>query len=375
MKIDYVTIGNASDIHNWSGLEYNIAQTLGNHVGQVNYIGNLKIKDSFYSFNKRLLYRLFGNRIVWAREPSFAQQCANQVKSRIQADTDIVFSPGTVATALLETNKPKVIYTDICFATYSSTYYSDVSNLTIRNGNYLEKKALDSASLSLFSSEYGARTAIDYYNLNPEKVKVVPFGANINHNLSRDVIKEKVLQRRYHECHLIFIGVQWERKGGDLAVKIAEKLNKMGLRTILHIVGIKKIPLKEIPWFIEDHGFISKADLNGEKKLIELISSCHFLLLPTRVEAYGLVFCEANSLGLPAVTTNVGGITTIIKDDINGKMFSLEQEDKDYADYIFSVFNDRNKYVQLSLSSYDEYEERLNWNVAGKKIACLLQAL
>ena len=38
-------------------------------------------------------------------------------------------------------------------------------------------------------------------------------------------------------CKLLFIGSDWYRKGGDIAVEIAGSLNAMGLKTELTMLG------------------------------------------------------------------------------------------------------------------------------------------
>lgn len=211
--------------------------------------------------------------------------------------------------------------------------------------------------------------------MNPEKVKVVPFGANIEHNFSYDSIKEMVQKRSTKECNLLFLGVNWHRKGGPLALKVTQKLNEIGIKTNLHVIGIRKIPITPLPDFLIDHGFISKSTVEGREKMIRIMSKCHFLFLPTKAEHYGLVFCEANSLGIPSISTNVGGIPTIIKNDINGRMFDLSATENEYTNYISSVFSNPTKYRELALSSFQEFKGRLNWEVAGNSIYKLLQQL
>lgn len=375
MKISYVTIGNALNHHNWSGLEYNIGKTLENYVGEVNYIGDLKIKKRLLLKPTKIFYRLMGKRYDGVRDPHFAIQCSEQVKSMMKPDTDIIFSPGSIATALLETKKPKVIYSDATFAGLLNFYVYNFCTDTINNGHYLEQKALESAKLAIYSSDYAAQSAIHHYKVDPNKIKVVPFGANLQHNFSYADIKNIVQQRDHKVCHLLFMGVAWKRKGGDLAVKIAKKLNESGIKTILHIAGNKENPIHPLPDFVINHGFISKSTKEGEEKIIKLMAESHFLLLPTRAEAYGLVFCEANSLALPSIATNVGGIPTIIKNHVNGQMFELADTEETYADYIASIFGNQTKYEQLALSSYNEFQSRLNWRVAGDTISNLLKEL
>ncbi len=376
MNIDYITTYDASDVHNWSGSGYFIANALKEQAANLRFLGSLQVKSPLLLNLKSAIYRFSKKKFLAEREFSVASLYAKKLSGLISADTDIIFSPGTIPIALLKTSKPKVFYTDATFAGMIGFYdeFSGLAEETIQHGNDIEQKALDSCSLAIFASDWAAQTAIDHYQVNPSKVKVVPFGANIISNRDYSSIREMVAARSSVECHLLFMGVDWTRKRGDFSVAVAKGLNELGLKTTLHVVGIKNLPAG-LPDFVVDHGFISKSTREGLDKIDHLMSSCHFLILPTKAEAYGLVFCEAGSFGLPSVATNVGGIPSIIEDGINCKMFSLSTPETDYVTYIYSVFTDRVRYEELAYSSFDRYEKRLNWKVAGKSIVDLLEKL
>jgi glycosyltransferase involved in cell wall biosynthesis len=377
MKISYITSYDALDIHNWSGLGYSIARMLEAQNADIDYIGNLKTQLSLILGSKKLLSKITGKKFLIERDLNVGRLYAEQIQSRLKSDSSIIFSPGSVSIALLETIKPKVFYTDATFAGMLGFYdaFSNICAETIRNANFLEQKALESSKLVLYSSDWAARTAIENYIVDPSKIKVVPFGANVMCNRDLGDIKEMIQCRSLTECNLLFIGVEWKRKGGNLAVKIAEELNILGLKTKLHIVGLNKIPIKNPPDFIINHGFISKSTKEGNDRLNKLFALSHFLLVPSIAEAYGLVFCEANSFGLPGISTNVGGISTIIRNDVNGKMFSLDSEVSEWCNYILENFTEHSKYMDLCLSSFNEYKNRLNWDVAGKMIMKFLKDL
>lgn len=378
MKISYITTFDALNIHNWSGLGYSISKMLENQGTEIDYIGNLHTSLSSILKLKQMVYSsLMGKKFNANREPLIARKLAKQIKTKLSSDTDIIFSLSTIPVSLLQTHKPKVIYTDATFAGMLN-FYDNFSNLckeTIKHGNYIEQKALESSSLIIYSSDWAAKTAIDYYNINPDKIKVVPFGANIETKIKPDDINNIIKARSSSTLNLLFIGVDWIRKGGDLAVRIANELNNIGIKTILHIVGIRKLPSTNMPNFILNHGYISKSTEEGKKRINELLATSHFLLVPSIAEAYGLVFCEANSFGLPSISTNVGGITTIIKDDINGKTFSLDADVSEWSKYIAKVFTDTPRYNELCLSSFREFELRLNWDVAGRTIMNLIKEI
>jgi glycosyltransferase involved in cell wall biosynthesis len=107
--------------------------------------------------------------------------------------------------------------------------------------------------------------------------------------------------------------------------------------------------------------------------ITQLLHDSHFLFVPSRAEAFGIVFCEANAYGLPCLTSYVGGISTIVKDNINGMTFALDAPVARYCDYILDLMRDYSRYEALALSSFNEYQTRLNWNSAVLHVKNLIQ--
>ena len=379
MKIAYVTLYDSADIHSWSGTGHYVAQALKDQGAELDYIGSLKekVRVPLKLKLRSALYGMLRQRFTLDRSPYMAGQYARLAASLVRPDADVIFSPGSIPIALLDAGKPRVFYTDATFAGMLGFYdnYTSLCRETIANGMYLEGKALESATLVIYASDWAARSAIDNFNVDPEKVKVVPFGANLDSERDLETIKGLISRRSTKECHLLFMGVDWVRKRGDFAVKVASLLNQQGLKTMLHVAGIKGLPAGDLPDFVIDHGYISKSSPEGRNRIDRLMAQSHFLILPTRAEAYGLVLCEANSFGVPALATDVGGISTIIKSGVNGKSFRLSSTEEEYAEYIQSVYGDKRSYQQLACSSFNEYVQRLNWKTAGKAVMSLLREL
>lgn len=380
MQLAYVTHYDARDIDKWSGLGYHIAQSLQNESVSLDYIGPLKeqLAGKLVRKYKRHYHELFQKKYLRDPEPCILKNYADQVLQKLTGlNCDVVFSPTINPIAYLESERPIAFWADATFANVLDFYphYSNLCQETIRHGHLMETLALQRAKLAIYASDWAAQTAIAHYGADPAKVKVVPFGANIEDEKTLDEVKILVESRSKKVCKLLLIGVDWFRKGGDVAFKVAQELNESGLRTELTVVGCQPIVEGPLPDFVKPLGFISKSTPEGKQRISQLIAESHFMVVPSQAECYGIVFCEANSLGVPCLATNVGGIPTIIKDQVNGKLFNHESEIADYCQFISDLFLQYSEYRKLALSAFNEYESRLNWSVAGQKIHQLLAEL
>jgi glycosyltransferase involved in cell wall biosynthesis len=155
-------------------------------------------------------------------------------------------------------------------------------------------------------------------------------------------------------------------------LNVANALHAAGQPVELHLVGSHPPKTGALADYVYCHGYVSKHDAAGVEKITRLLSESHFLFVPSRAEAFGIVFCEANAFGLPCLTSYVGGISTIVKDHINGMTFALDTNVNVYCDYIIGLMQDYRRYEELALSSFNEYQTRLNWDVATKTVKSMI---
>lgn len=388
MKLAYVTTYNVLNSSTWPkhqvglcGAGYYIAENLQNQSISLDYINSFKknyalITRAKWSFYRSLLKKDYYR---WA-EPLVLKDYADQISQLLSnLNTDIVLCPeNAVPISYLECKQPIVLWTDSTIAALidSYSYLSNLCSETKRNIYDLEKSAFDRCKLVIFSSEWAAQTAIDIYGINPSKVKVVPWGANLECDRTINDIQNIVESRPSKLCKLLFFGTQWQRKGGDIALAVAKELNSIGLPTELTVIGCEPpIPNEIIPNYVKFLGFIDKYTKEGTETINKLLAKSHFLILPSQAETYGHVFCEANSFGVPCLATNIGGIPTVIKDNLNGKTFSLYANISEYAIYIASLMTNYSEYKRLAISSFNEYQSRLNWFIAGQTFKQILTQL
>lgn len=373
MKISYVTTYDAHDIHNWSGLGFSIARALEDQGAELDYVGRLNTGLGFRF--RTVTLRCLGKMPLGDRAPVMADYYARRARRLLRPDSDLIFSPGTLPIALMKSHLPKVIYCDATFAGMLD-FYPDFSNLpdeAVRMGNYLEQKALENCSLAIYSSEWAADSAIRHYGADPKKIRVVPFGANLRKHRTLAQILADIDGRSRITCKLFFPAVQWERKGGDTALQVARALIRAGIPTELHVAGLTELP--PMPPFVVNHGFISKSAGDGNQRMEKLFSESHFLILPSRADCTPVVINEASSFGLPSVTTDVGGIPSVVRDGLNGKTFSPDAPPEQYARFIMDHFRDPQNYRRLAVSSFQEFRRNLNWETSGRAIMDMLEPL
>jgi glycosyltransferase involved in cell wall biosynthesis len=208
----------------------------------------------------------------------------------------------------------------------------------------------------------------------PEKVKVVPFGANLECDPSRAEVEAAIDLRPTKTCRLLFIGANATRKGADIAVQIAADLNAVGLPTRLTLVG--GTPASEgLPEYVTCLGYIDKSVPKGHAELERVLASSHFLLGPSRADCTPIAFCEANAFGVPCLARDTGGISSVVRNGINGCLFDKDAPAREYSVRVLSIMRDRTLYRELALSSYEHYRTRLNWDVSIRTVLQHIQAI
>lgn len=343
---------------------------------QASTIGNLNQSElPFTSRVKRAYYTKARSQQYMAnRDPSILKSYAAQVQQQLdKLDTQVIFSPGTAPIAYLKTDKPIVFYTDATFAGMLDFYprFTNLCRDSIRQGHRMEQQALTKCRLAIYASQWAADSAIEHYDVDPAKVKVVPFGANVDCDRDEQAIARLVDQKPFDTCKLLLLGVDWYRKGGDRALEVAQKLTDAGLPTQLHVAGCETLPVNSP--LIRNHGFISKRTQAGQDQLHQLLAGSHFLILPSLAECFGIVFSEASSFGLPSLATRVGGIPSAVTEGKNGWTFGINESADAYCQRIQQLMASKDAYREMALSSFREYKNRLNWDASGKRICELIQ--
>jgi glycosyltransferase involved in cell wall biosynthesis len=284
---------------------------------------------------------------------------------------DIVFGFGSDVIAGVECRAPIVMWSDATWAAMVGYYpeYDGLCARSLRDGHAQSLAALGRSSLALFASEWAARSAVSDYGIDPANAHVVPMGANIEPTEAEAARMDHIIASRPADrCRLLAIGVDWQRKGVDIAVEARAAVERAGLPCELTVVGCTPPPGRSVPKGVRVMGYVSQAHETGRRVLADLLSASHFHVLPSRAEAFGIAFAEASAFGVPSLGARTGGVPTTVREGRNGHLLPLEARGDDYAQVILSTMERAGDYRELARSSFAEYVQRLNWRTANARM-------
>jgi glycosyltransferase involved in cell wall biosynthesis len=378
VRLAYLTTYDPRDVRNWSGLGFFIAEALADAGIDVTPIGpvngrtpTLLAKRAYRRIHRHDTY-------LWERSAAVNQRIAREIERRLAtAKVDALLSPGSTPLAYMNLDKPVAFWTDATFRAMTGFYreYDNVDPSSAKEAETTERAAITRADLAIYASEWAARSAREDYGADPAKVQVVPFGANIGRAVPDGEVAAAISQRPSDRCRLLFVGLDWKRKGADVAVEVVRELNRSGVPTELDVAGSEFPVPEDAAAYVTFHGFIDKRAPDGRAQLDDLLARSHFLIHPARAECFGVALCEANAFGVPCLATAVGGIPTIVREGVNGYLFRPSVEPHAFVERIRESLSDLVAYRRLAEAARAEFRDRLNWGISGRRVRDLLEKL
>jgi glycosyltransferase involved in cell wall biosynthesis len=353
-----------------------MARALQKHCGDVTFLGPIQPASLILGKLASKALRLStGKTYLHTHTVSLSKRIARIAEQRLASrHFDLIFSPaGSTEIAHLKTHLP-IVYSSDATVRLMQNYYPQFSHLLTssrRHANHIEQLAIEKATLVLYPSLWAAQSAVVHYHADGKKVHVVPFGANLDEPPPREAVLNRPPSKR---CRLLFVGVDWQRKGGDVAFETLLSLEQRGIPTELIVVGCDP-PKNRAHNNLRIVPFLNKNNSHDRTLLQKLYLEADFFLLPTREECYGIAFCEASAFGLPVIAPDTGGVTGVVRSGENGFLLPLTATASDYSDIIQHLFSDRQRYLELRRRARANYEERLNWDAWGTTVRILLEKL
>ena len=338
LRVGFLSHHNAFDKQAFSGTVYHAARALGARPGiDLQILGPHRPIRLWHRVTRKLLE-------------------APQLDASKLDVTGLDAVVGMVATghlrALLPQGVPLLHVTDST-AAFQRDFYNVGLSAEDENG---EAFIVQQAARTVYSSHYMADLAVTEYDLgNADRLAVVPFGVNFD-----DLPQARPEKPPMTPIRLLYVGVSWERKGGDIAVAALEQLRAQGIPVELTLVGPTPDDLSAREG-LHLAGFLDKTRTSDLTKLKQLFSDAHLFVLPTRADCTPMVVAEANAYGTPVLITETGGIATLMAGGANGRMMPYEATAQDWARVIREMTTVSTQFEELSKTSFAHARERLTW--------------
>lgn len=375
-RILYIsTAKDRNDKREWSGTVYYSLHALENAGYQVDYIDALSgLRQDFID---KLLVRYWCwiadhlHKNVRFDESFYTARMMRKALRKIDySNYDVIFVPTDmcIVSALPSSVKQKIVHLVDAPVQSLFDYYTEFSNLTWHNrleASILTKRAFRRAHLIIASSGWCKKESVRHCGIAPEKIAVIEFGANMD---DADIPEIEHEYDSGRPLRIYWSGVNWIRKGGDVAFDCCQELIKRGYHVEFHITGMKELSdeIGNQPW-VFNHGFLNKNIKEESQRLIDIMSGQDIFLFPSRAECSSIALCEANAFGLPCFVYDTGGTANYVENGKNGYMLPLSATGKDFANMI-ECCEKKDLLSGMSVAARKKYESDLNWDCWSDKV-------
>jgi starch synthase len=216
----------------------------------------------------------------------------------------------------------------------------------------LERRMYDEANHIFVMGGPARASVVDDYGFDPSRITVVGGGPNFD--------RLPVVTGPAQVRTILFVGREFERKGGDCLIQAFKRVRAHLRDATLHIVGVHRrfgVP-----------GVVVHGRVRDRERLAALYRGARVFCLPSLYEPYGLVLLEAMAHGVPCVGSSVQAIPEILDQGRAGLL--VEPGDPDaLAQALLMLLSDDDMAHRLGAAGRRFVEIELNWERVAERMA------
>ena len=261
----------------------------------------------------------------------------------------------------IKNEKPDIIHTvDFRALVKISTINLNIPVVAHLHNNPLWLKSININSVLYLLSSFKTKKIITVSNAVIDEYIFKRIIKNKIENVLNPMDKNEVLEKvkstdfikKYDLC---FVGRLTEQKNPILFLKIVKKLKENNKKIKILMIGTYSENNK-VDEFIKKNNLEKNIDkIDFVENPYKYMASSKILCMTSKWEGFGLVAFEALTLGLPVITTNVGGISNMV-DSSCGFFCSTIDEFEEKINYL--IYNENN--LKIYSKKAREKSERLN---------------
>jgi glycosyltransferase involved in cell wall biosynthesis len=248
--------------------------------------------------------------------------------------------------------RPLVIYTDHTIASHREYLHSDPRLFRSKTLLELERALYLRADRILVSAAHVEQTLIRSYGCDAKRIATILIGANVKEAASSDALE------RYAAGRILFVGIDWVRKGGPTLLSAFDKVADNFPEATLTIAGCS--PELSHPR-ARATGLISRADV------ATLFAGSSIFCLPSVVEPSAVASVEAMAFKLPVVATTVGGFPGMVEDGETGVLVP-PNDSTALAGALTGLLADPKRARALGQAGFRRGRDLFTWDAVGARL-------
>lgn len=208
------------------------------------------------------------------------------------------------------------------------------------------------SAITFTTSRFAADSIIEGYGIPSSHVACVFSGINV-------AFPEAVPARAEAPPRILFVGVEWDRKGGPELLAAFTEVRKTFPKAELHIVGCR--PVIDTP-SVFIHGKIPSSEVQAH------LERATVFCMPSRVEPSAVALVEAAAYGLPVVSTLTGGNPDRVIDGETGFLVPV-QDSSALASALKKLLADPALALRMGERGRAHARAHFTWSAVAGKIA------
>lgn len=248
--------------------------------------------------------------------------------------------------------RPHLIYTDYTFLDNLDEPAPDMR--LFRSKTYLgyEAALFRQADGIATTGGFVEKTLVERYQCDRQRVRTVHIGANI------DIVPCETTLARYSADHVLFVGVDWERKGGPALVKAFTEVARANPAARLTIIGCSpKV----------SHPQIDVVGKVPRDRVAPYFKAASVFCMPSVIEPLGIAVVEASLFRLPVIATQIRGFQETVSDGETGILVP-PNDPTALAAALRKLFADPALGQEMGRAGFERNRKLFDWNEVGARL-------
>jgi glycosyltransferase involved in cell wall biosynthesis len=296
--------------------------------------------------------RLMGS----VRSFKIRSEYAQKVVARNQSGADIIFQISGSFNGIARTDLPGALF--LSFTTLLAynewrPWANFKTGQEFQQWFELEKALYQKLELLLCTNDYVRQCLVRDYGVKPERTRVIGYGVNFDQmpRFEKNPASQKIL----------FVGYDFERKGGLQVLQAFEKVRKAVPGAVLQIVGPAFLPVP-VPAGVEFYGTVS-----DRQRIAEFFQQARFFVMPSVCEPFGLVLLEAMAYQNPCIGSNRNAMPEIIHDGVTG--YTVAPDDSEaLASRMITLLKNPDLCTMMGQAALQRVLANFTWELTTQKI-------